>query len=280
VSGKYVFIAAERAAHEAADATVGAPTDEEMTRWLDVSKAGFYEWDGRGPSGTEHRREELKLRKRCSSRSAAPNAYRHVHAELVRAGERVGDELVLKLMREMDLVAVQSKRYKRTTVPGEADPAVPHLVCRDFTAERPGVKLVGDITYIPTWQGWLYLATAIVCFSKEVIGWSMAEHMRTELVTDALDMAAREHVLDPGYVMHCDRGTQYTSAEYVTKLGDLGLQHLLGKTGICFDNALAEFFRELKERACVPDGVFDKKESGEEYLRGTSNRSAVAWSSQ
>lgn len=85
-------------------------------------------------------------------------------------------------MRELDLVAVQPKPYRRTTIPGRADPAVPDLVRRDFTADRPGVKLVGDITYIPTWQGWLYLAAVIDCFNKEVIGWAMAERMRTELV--------------------------------------------------------------------------------------------------
>lgn len=106
----------------------------------------------------------------------------------------LGAELVHKLMRELELVPAQPTPYKRTTIPGEADPAVPDLVARDFTGQRPGVKLVGDITFIPTWEGWLSLATVIDCFNKEVIGWSMAEHMRTELVTDALGTAAHNHV--------------------------------------------------------------------------------------
>jgi transposase InsO family protein len=205
-----------------------------MLRWLGVSKSGFYEWDGRGPSDAERRREELKIKIKTLFESFdGTYGYRRIHAELLRAGERVGDELVRKLMRELDLVAVQPKPYRRTTIPGEPEQTVPDLVARDFTADRPGVKLVGDITYIPTWQGWLYLATVIDTFNKEVIGWAMAEHMRTELVTDALDMAARNHPLEPGCIMHSDRGTQYTSDEYSKKLAELGLRHSLGRTGIC-----------------------------------------------
>ena len=242
MSEKYAFIAAESAA--GAD----APTIARMCAWLAVSKSGFYEWLGRPASAAARRREKLEIKiKTLFDSFDGTYGYRRIHAELVRAGERVGAELVRKLMRELNLVPVQPKPYKRTTIPGEADPAVPDLVARDFTAERPGVKLVGDITFIPTWEGWLYLATVIDCFNKEVIGWAMAEHMRTELVTDALDMAARNHVLEPECITHSDRGTQYTSAEYVAKLADLGLAHSLGRTGICWDNALAEsFFASLK----------------------------------
>jgi transposase InsO family protein len=242
VSEKYAFIAAESATSK------DAPATARMCTWLAVSKSGFYEWLGRPASAAAQRRDELKIKiKTLFDLSGHTYGYRRIHAELVRAGERVGAELVRKLMQELNLVPVQPKPYKRTTIPGEADPAVADLVARDFTAERPGIKLVGDITYIATWAGWLYLATVIDCFNKEVIGWSMAEHMRTELVTDALDMAARNHVLEPECIMHSDRGTQYTSAEYAAKLGELGLRHSLGRTGQCWDNALAEsFFASLK----------------------------------
>jgi putative transposase len=145
-------------------------------------------------------------------------------------------------MRELNLVPLQPKPYKRTTIQGEGDPAVADLVARDFTAQRLGAKLVGDITYVPTWQGWLYLATVIDCFNKEVIGWSMASHMRTELVTDALAKAARNHELEAGCIMHSDRGAQYTSAEYIAKLDELGLAHSLGRTSQCWDNALRNRF--------------------------------------
>ena len=118
---------------------------------------------------------------------------------------------------------------------------------RDFTAEVPGCKLVGDITYIPTWAGWLYLATVIDCFNREVVGYAMADHMRTSLVGDALQMAARNHSLAVGCIFHSDRGTQYTSTEFGAKLASLHMRQSLGRTGCCYDNSLAEsFFASLK----------------------------------
>lgn len=169
-------------------------------------------------------------------------------------------------MRELNLVAVQPKPYKRTTIPGEPAQPVADLVARDFTAERPGTKLVGDITYIPTWQGWVFLATVIDCFNKEVIGYAMAEHMRTELVTDALEMAARNHDLQPGCITHSDRGAQYTSAEYSAKLDELGLRQSLGRTGICWDNALAEsFFASLKNER-VHQMVYPTRKTAKEDI--------------
>ena len=247
MSEKYAFIATERADHQTAGA-VDAPTIVQMTGWLQVSKSGFYDWLGRQPSAAARRRAELAVKIAVLFEEFdATYGYQRIHAELVRGGECVGPELVRELMRELNLVPVQPKPYKRTTIPGEIDPAAPDLVCRDFTAERPGRKLVGDITYIPTWQGWLYLATVIDCFNKEVIGYAMADHMRTTLVTEALDMAARNHALADHCIMHSDRGAQYTSTEYTDKLSELGLRHSLGKTGVCWDNALAEsFFASLK----------------------------------
>lgn len=158
MSQKYAFIADE---HATSDASAGtAPTIVQMLAWLTVSKSGFYEWLGRRPSAAASRREELKLKIGALFESfGATYGYRRIHAELVRAGEQVGDELVRKLMREMNLVPLQPKPYKRTTIPGESAIVVPDLVARNFTADRPGVKLVGDITYIRTWAGWLYLAT-------------------------------------------------------------------------------------------------------------------------
>jgi transposase InsO family protein len=212
VSEKYAFIAAQYADHTAAD----VPTIAQMTGWLGVSKSGYYEWLHRTPSPTAARHAELALKVAALFEEFdGTYGYRRVHAELVRGGEQVGDELVRTLMREMKLVAVQPKPYKRTTIAGDAAPGVPDLVRRDFSAQAPGEKLVGDITYISTWAGWVYLATVIDCFNKEVIGYAMAEHMRAELVVDALMMAARNHDLRPGCIMHSDRGSQYTSAEFV-----------------------------------------------------------------
>lgn len=248
MSEKYEFIAAEYA-HNKAENVADAPALTQMLAWLNVSKSGYYEWLHRPPSATERRRQLLTTKiETLFDRFGGTYGYRRIHAELVRAGEQVGPELVRQLMREMGLVTVQPRPYRTTTVRDRQQPeSVPDLVERDFTATRPGAKLVGDITFISTWQGWLYLATVIDCFNKEAIGYAMADHMRTELVTDALDMAARNHALEPGCIMHSDRGTQYTSAEYLAKLDELGLRHSLGRTGICWDNALAEsFFASLK----------------------------------
>lgn len=244
MSDKYQFIAEEYAQNTASQ----APTLTQMLRWLRVSKSGYYEWLNRPPSATERRRELLKVKiTKLFEIFNGTYGYRRIHAELERAGEQVDDETVRKLMRELGLVTVQPKPYRTTTVRGGAQPVTPDLVHRDFTAERPGIKLVGDITFISTWQGWVYLATVIDCFNREVIGYAMADHMRTELVTDALAMAARNHYLEPDCIMHSDRGTQYTSAEYIAKLDELGILHSLGRTGVCWDNALAEsFFASLK----------------------------------
>jgi transposase InsO family protein len=246
VSEKYEFIAAQYP--DPTVTAVDAPTIAQMTNWLSVSKSGYYEWRNRPPSPTAERHEELALKVAALFEEFdGAYGYRRIHAELVRGGEHVGDELVRTLMREMNLVAVQPKPYKRTTIPGDGGHDVPDLVRRDFSAGRPGEKLVGDISYIPTWSGWVFLATVIDCFNKEVIGYAMAEHMRAELVCEALVMAARNHDLQPDCIMHSDRGSQYTSAEYAATLEELGLCQSLGRTGVCWDNALAEsFFASLK----------------------------------
>ena len=242
---KFEFIDAERAA--AAEAAE-LPTVARMCALLEVSKSGFYEWRGRPVSAAQRRRELLADMVRALFEAFdATYGYRRIHAELVRAGERVGPELVRKLMREMDLIPVQPRPFRTTTEPDPDAPDTVDLVKRDFTAQRPGTKVVGDITYIRTWQGWLYLASLIDCCTREVIGYAMADHMRTELVLDAVDMAMRNGRLEADCIMHSDRGTQYTSAEYREKLVELGLRHSVGRTGQCWDNALAEsFFASLK----------------------------------
>jgi transposase InsO family protein len=244
VTEKFEFIDAERAAAEAAE----LPTVARMCALLDVSKSGFYEWRHRPVSAAQRRRELLadKIGTLFEAFDAT-YGYRRIHAELVRAGERVGPKLVRKLMREMGLITVQPKPFRTTTEPDPHAAGTVDLIERDFTAQRPGTKVVGDITYIRTWQGWLYLASLIDCATREVIGYAMAEHMRTELVLDAVDMAMRNRRLEADCIMHSDRGTQYTSTEYREKLVELGLRHSVGRTGQCWDNALAEsFFASLK----------------------------------
>jgi putative transposase len=211
--------------------------------WLGVSKSGFYEWRTRPASATAARRDRLKLLIQAAfDASDGTYGYRRIHAQLARWGEQASPELVRVLVRELGLVACQPRPWRpTTTLAGDAG-ALPDLVGREFTAAAPGTKLVGDITYIPTWEGFLYLATVIDCHTKACIGYAMADHLRTSLVTDALDMAARNYRLADGAIFHSDRGTQYLSQEFAGHTANLGVRRSVGRTGVCWDNAQAESF--------------------------------------
>jgi putative transposase len=151
-------------------------------------------------------------------------------------------------MRELGLVACQPRPWRHSLTDADDQPApIPDLVRRDFSAQAPGSKMVGDITYIPTWEGWIYLATVIDCYTKAVIGWAIGDNYKTPLITAAITMAARNHTISPGAIFHSDRGSNYTSAEFAKTLKDLNIRQSVGRTGICYDNAMAEsFFAALK----------------------------------
>jgi transposase InsO family protein len=232
-----------------------------MCEWAEVSTSGYYEWRSRPASATAIRRERLNtLVKAIFKHSDETYGYRRVHAQLLRQGEQASPELVRELMRELDLIACQPRPYRpTTTVPGDPSP-IPDLVNRDFTAAAPGQKMVGDITYIPTWQGWLYLATVIDCHTKACIGYAMADHLRTELVIDALAMAARNYPLVKGAIFHSDRGTQYTSGDFAAATRNLNIRRSVGATGVCFDNALAESFNAAVKVERVNRTVYPTRE--------------------
>ena len=220
-----------------------------MCRWLDVSTSGFYHWRTRPQSATAARRETLLARIRhYFEESEGTYGYRRIHADLTAEQTQCSLELVRQLMRQEGLVACQPRPFRVTT---EADVMaaanMPDLLTRDFTADRPGVKFVGDITYIHTWQGFIYLATVIDCYSKKVVGWSIADHMRTELVADALKNAAATTLIEPDAVFHTDRGSVYTSTDFRALAAGLGMRSSMGRTGVCWDNSMAEsFFSMLK----------------------------------
>lgn len=220
-----------------------------MCGWLKVSTSGYYEWRQRPQSATVQRRERLKeLIVDVFDDSDETYGHRRVHAALARRGERCSVELVRGLMRQLGLVACQPRPWRRCLT--EADrtaTAIPDLVARDFTAEAPGVKLVGDITYITTWEGWVYLAVVIDCHTKEVVGWAMDDNYKTPLIEAAIQMAARNHDIRPGAIFHSDRGSNYTSEQFGKTLRALDVRRSVGRTGICYDNAMAEsFFGALK----------------------------------
>jgi putative transposase len=234
VSEKYSFIDAEKAHYAIV----------KMCAWLQVSTSGFYAWRDRPASPTARRRARLAvLVQAIFDASDGTYGYRRIHAALRRQGEDCGPELVRDLLRELDLVPCQPRPWRPTTTqPGAGAPDIPDLVGRDFTADAPGTKLVGDITYLPTWQGFCYLATVIDCCTKECVGYAIAEHMRTELVIDALHMAARNYRLQPQAIFHSDRGSQYLSQAFAEAATRLDIRQSAGRVGSCFDNALAESF--------------------------------------
>ena len=219
-----------------------------MCRMLGVARSSFYAWRHRAESPTAARRREVAGHvRRVFDESRRTYGCRRVAAQLARDGIEASVGLVADLMREQDLAAVQPRAYKTTTVPGEHPVTSPDLLGRDFTADTPGTRLVGDITYLRTSEGWLYLATVIDLATRMVIGWAMASHMRTSLVIDALDMARTHGHLTAGAVFHSDRGAQYTSKEFSRYCKEIRVTTSLGGTGVCWDNAAAEsFFASLK----------------------------------
>jgi putative transposase len=219
-----------------------------MCALLNVPRSSFYAWRHRAETPSAARRRQLAVEASRVFR-AGRGAYgcRRVAAQLNRDGHDCSVGLVADLMRELGLRACQPRAYKRTTVPGEEPVTIPDLIGRDFTAPAPGQRLVGDITYLQTGEGWLYLATVIDLATRMVVGWQLASHMRTSLIADALEMAVTGGHVQPGAVFHSDRGTQYTSAQFMSYCRRRRVRRSVGRTGVCWDNAAAEsFFSSLK----------------------------------
>jgi putative transposase len=219
-----------------------------MCAWLEVSKSGFYDWLDRPRSATVVRRGELTvLIKAIFGDSDEAYGYRRVHAEVLRRGAEAGPELVRAIMRAEGLKACQPRPWRLSLTKQGAAGRIPDLVQRCFTAAEPGTKLVGDITYVPTWQGWVYLATVIDCATKAVVGFAMDDNYKTPLICAAIDMAARNGAIKHDAIFHSDRGSNYTSETFAEKLSSLGIRQSVGRTGRCYDNAMAEsFFAALK----------------------------------
>jgi transposase InsO family protein len=217
---------------------------------LEVSRAAYYAHHAGTPSTHQLVDEELTEHIRAAheaskGRYGAPR----IHAQLRRQGHRHGRKRIARLMRVAGLHGRTPRRFTRTTVPDPAAAARADLIRRDFSVNAAAVnrRWCGDITYIPTWEGWLYLATVIDIASRRVVGFALADHLRTGLVADALANAVAVRDPAPGVVFHADRGCQYTSRDYALLAGDLEVRLSTGRTGQCWDNALAEsFFASLK----------------------------------
>jgi transposase InsO family protein len=234
VTDKFEFIDAEYAAYrEPGD--IHVPSVVKMCRWMEVSRSGFYEWRDKPESATAKRRGIIALVVRKSfDESDGTYGYRRVHADLAAWGVAAGPELVRSVMRELDLVPCQPKPWRFSLTEGDGqEHDIPDLVNRDFTAGAPGEKMVGDITYISTWAGWVYLATVIDCYTKAVVGWAVDDNYKTPLIQRAIEMAARNHSLAGKAIFHTDRGSNYTSGEFARTLKKLDIRHSVGRTGIC-----------------------------------------------
>ena len=233
----YQFIAAEKAQHSVAL----------LCRALGVARSAFYAWLQHRPSNHQQRDAALAAAiQAIHTESAGTYGSPRIHAVLKSRGERVSRKRVARLMRAVDLVGCAARRFRITTV---ADTTVPaeDLVQRQFTATAPDQRWFGDVTYVRTWEGWLYLAVLMDAFSRKVVGWALADHLRTELPLAALRMALTTRQPAPGLIQHTDRGSQYLSVAYRSVLAEHQVQASVGRPGTAYDNAVVEsFFATLK----------------------------------
>jgi putative transposase len=213
-----------------------------MCRLLGVSTSGYYLWSKRPRSKRAQRDEQLlKQIRAIHERSHGTYGAPRIHAELVASGTRISRKRVARLMREAGLQGASRRRWATTTVQDKRVRPAPDLVDRNFSAAGRDRLWVADITYIPTWAGFLYLAVVLDAWSRRVVGWSMATHLRTDLVLEALNMALEQRRPD-GVIHHSDQGTQYTSIAFGLRCREAGVRPSMGSVGDCFDNALCESF--------------------------------------
>lgn len=221
-----------------------------MCQTLEVSPAGYYAWLSRPPSFQQQRRAALLvliqgIHAEVKQRYGSPR----VHAALAAQGEACSVNTVAKLMRDNDIRAKSARRFRcRTTDSNHPLPVADNLLGREFEPEGPNESWVADITYVPTREGWLYLAIVEDLYSRKVVGWSMAATMESRLVVDALELAVKRRLPDEGLVAHSDRGSQYASDHYQRLLGKHGITCSMSGVAQCWDNAPAEsFFASLKK---------------------------------
>jgi transposase InsO family protein len=241
----YPFIEAERVADRNVSRTC---------ELLEVSRSAYYQQRNTTPSPRELEEAELaaaivRLHAASDGVYGAPK----IHDDLAGEGRRHGRKRVARIMKDKGLCGKTPKRFKTTTVADPEAAARADLIKRDFSvdASKLNTRWCGDITYIPTWEGWLYLATVIDIASRRVVGFAMADHMRTELVSDALTNALATRDPAPGVIFHSDRGSTYTSKDFGQLAADHDVRLSVGRTGSCWDNALAESWFSALKTECL-----------------------------
>ena len=236
---KYAYIKANREQY----------TVQQYCQVLGVSRSGYYEWLSRAPSRRERENEVLLDRiKALHATHRARYGSPRIHAALRQQGISVSRGRVERLMRTHQIVAQRSRRHKRIYRQREQQQPAPNLLSREFQAAAPNQKWVSDITFIPTREGYLYLAVMLDIYSRAIVGWAMSERINGDLVLAALDMAITHRGLPKGVLVHSDQGSQYTAEAYRKKLSGHGMRCSMSRKGECHDNAVAEsFFHTLKE---------------------------------
>jgi putative transposase len=224
---------------------------------LQVSTAGYYAWRGRPTSAQEQRRDALVVQIRAihaevKARYGSPR----IHAELAARGQDCCVNTVAALMRRQGIVAKTARKFRCTTDSNHGLPVAENVLDRQFNPGAANEVWVTDITYIPTRQGWLYLAAVEDLYSRRVVGWSMAEHLESRLVVDALEMAVQRRLPGAGLLAHSDRGSQYASEHYQLLLADHGISCSMSRRADCWDNAPMESFFASLKKELVHDADF------------------------
>jgi putative transposase len=236
---RFVFIQAEKALYPVSL----------MCSVLEVSRSGYYAWLGRPASARVQSDRELiteirGIHEGSNQRYGSPR----IHEELAANETHVGRKRIARLMREEGLSARAKRRFVKTTDSKHDLPIAPNLLKRNFFSSAPNKVWVGDITYLETHQGWLYLAVLVDLFSRRVVGWAMSERIDTALVMSALSMAVAQRRPARGFIVHSDRGSQYASHEHRKALRGIGAKCSMSRKGDCWDNAVAEsFFASLRK---------------------------------
>jgi len=246
-----------------------------MSRLLGVSRSGFYSWAGRGAS--QHACQDSVLSggiQRIHEYSRGTYGAPRIHAELAFGGTHVGRKRVARLMREKGLQGVSRRKWTTTTVRDRTAVLAPDLVKRDFRAQGPNRLWVADITYVPTWAGFLYVAVVLDAWSRRVVGWAFAGDLRAQLVVAALEMAIRQR--QPWAVVHhSDHGSQYTSIAFGNRCREAGVQPSMGSVGDAYDNAMCESFFATLECELIDRVRMRTREEAEqavfEFIEGWYN---------
>ena len=251
-----------------------------LCRVLEVSRSGFYAWRSREASDAEVRRAELTeevqaIHAEVKGRYGRPR----IHAELVDRGHECSANFVAQVMREAGIAAKTKRKFRQTTDSNHSYPVAENVLDREFDPEEPNTSWVADVTYIPTREGWLYLAVVEDLFSRKVVGWSMDQTMTSRLVVDALEMALAARLQgssSSGLVTHSDRGSQYAGEHYQRRLSEERITCSMSRRGNCWDNAPMESFFASLKKELVHDEDYATREQAKasifEYIEAFYNR--------